>query len=376
MTRGTPDDPGGAEAFTAYREKPYFGNLDGLRFICIVMVLWHHNPAFKDSGVQLLDRGFMGVDFFFVLSGYLITTLLLREIATYGNFSLRDFYQRRLVRIVPVYFFVVTCVGAYYIFVKGETQYLQIWVYYYAFLSNFLTEHIPLLTITWSLAVEEQYYMLWPLIMLLVPVRFLWQVCLVLIALNVMGIMGVFGTLEARAGPLLFHLRASTYAPIILGSLAALLLHHRNSFVAIHRLIGGYATALVLFIALIAALQFTPENVTGWPNLIIHTVMTLVLMSLVLRERTILTPALTQRFVARVGVISYGIYLYHLIALDVVSRLDAALFAGRLPDWVSFVSYSLIAVVIADISFRTLENWFRRFRPKPRPAPEPTHVKV
>lgn len=85
----------------------------------------------------LLTRGFLGVDFFFVLSGFLITTLLLRETAQRGRFSLRDFYRRRIVRIVPVYFFVVTIASVYSVLIKGETQYAGLVPYYYLFLSNF-----------------------------------------------------------------------------------------------------------------------------------------------------------------------------------------------------------------------------------------------
>ena len=133
-----------------YRQTRYFPNLDGLRFICISMVLWHHAQPFERGTIQLFDRGFLGVDFFFVLSGFLITTLLLRESDQRGQFSIGNFYLRRILRIVPVYFFVVSAVIAYYGLVKGE-QIGHLAPFYYLFLSNFLPEHIPTLSITWSL---------------------------------------------------------------------------------------------------------------------------------------------------------------------------------------------------------------------------------
>ncbi len=98
--RETTDPPG----FDDYRAARRFSNLDGLRFICIALVLWHHANPFPDSPLNLFGRGFLGVDFFFVLSGFLITTLLLREADAHGRFSLRDFYLRRIIRIIPVYF--------------------------------------------------------------------------------------------------------------------------------------------------------------------------------------------------------------------------------------------------------------------------------
>ncbi len=349
-------------AFEAYRARSRFGNLDGLRFICIFMVLWHHNPMVPSDVMQLFGRGFLGVDFFFVLSGFLITTLLLRETARTGKFSMRNFYIRRLLRIVPVYFFVVTCVALYYIGVDGRTELIRLLPYYYLFLSNFLTEHIPLLTITWSLSVEEQYYMLWPLALLLLPPRFLGPACLILIALNVAGAMGLFGTSPLTFGPLRIALPTATYAPIIMGSLAALWLHKPASFARLYALTSARPTPVLLGLFLIAFLQFGPENVEGLPNLVIHASMTLLLVSLVVREDTLLTPFLTLPFVARVGVVSYGIYLYHLIALDVVMRLSAAM--GGLPSGVVLICYSLLAYLVAEISFRTLEAWFQRFRPR------------
>jgi peptidoglycan/LPS O-acetylase OafA/YrhL len=360
--------PASGAGYEAYRARTHFGNLDGLRFVCIFAVLWHHYSPIPNEGIRLLNRGFLGVDFFFVLSGFLITTLILREIDTYGNFSLRDFYLRRIVRIVPVYYFVVTCVGAYFIFVQGRTQYLDLWPYYYLFLSNFLIEDIPLLSITWSLSVEEQYYMIWPLILLLFPARYLWLICLAFVAINVLGILGVFGFSARTAGSLVFKLPSSTYAPIILGSLAALLLHKPTSFAALNRLAGGYWSVLLGAIGLALIIHLAPGDLRGFPNLAIHLAMTFVLIALVVRENTVLTPVLTLPPIARVGVVSYGMYLYHLIALYVVWEILGGAVGGLAP-WPKFICYFGLAYLMAEASFHTLEKWFRRFRPKKRTPP-------
>lgn len=358
--RDTPPIPG--QAHDRYRAVRYFANLDGLRFMCIAMVLWHHAQPMPKGTAQLLDRGFLGVDFFFVLSGFLITTLLLREAARNGRISLPGFYLRRILRIVPIYFFVVTLVALLYIVVKGETQYLRLLPYYYLFLSNFLTEHIPTLSITWSLSVEEQYYLLWPIALMLLPRRMLVIVALILIAVNVAVSGGyVAAGTPARAGPLLFTLPTATYAPILMGSLLAITLHGGRGFAMIHRLLGHRLAAPACFIALIAAMQWTPQDVHGWPNLIIHLAMTATLAALVVREDTVFTPLLTRPLIARIGQISYGVYLYHLIALDPVSRVLTM--AGMTNGWLFLIAYSAASVIVADISFRTLEAFFRRFRP-------------
>lgn len=354
------------QAHDAYRARTRFGNLDGLRFVCIFMVLWHHFTPFPYlENWMLFRRGFLGVDFFFVLSGFLITTLLLREASATGRISLRDFYLRRVLRIVPVYFFVVTCVGAYFILVKGRMELLELLPFYYLFLSNFLIDHIPLLTITWSVSVEEQYYMLWPLLIILLRWWVLVPVCLTLVAANVAAGAGVFGVVESYVGPLRLALPTATYAPILLGSLAAILLHWPRSFAVLNALAGGPLAAVLGFVLLAVLFHVMPGDLRGLPNLAIHSTMTFCLVALVLREDNILSPFLKQRLVARVGAVSYGIYLYHLLAIDVVHRI---LPTALLPKWVVFCVIAVVVYLIAEASFRTLEAYFQRFRPKPGSA--------
>ena len=349
------------EAFATYRDTRFFINLNGLRFICIAMVLWHHATPVDVDTLKLFGRGFMGVDFFFVLSGFLITALLLREARERGQFSLRSFYVRRALRILPIYVFVVSAVAGYYILIRGQTEFLHLLPYYYLFLSNFLTEHITTLGITWSLSVEEQYYMIWPALLLILPTTARVPVLVALIAANVLVGMGLLPLDPVAAGPLVFKLPNATYAPILMGSLLAILLEGRRGFVWTWRLFGNWWAALVLMVVLVFALEFTPQNIKGWPNLLIHSVMAATLAALVVRGRTVLTPLLGAPVVARIGEISYGIYLYHLIGLDIWTRLSSAI--GLDDGWLRLFGYSAISIAMAEVSFRTLEAWFRRFRP-------------
>lgn len=348
-------------SFAAYQATKRFRNLDGLRFVCILMVLWHHAPFNSLELPQLLTRGFLGVDFFFVLSGFLITTLLLREAQQSGSFSMRNFYLRRVLRILPVYFFVVTCVAAYYILIADQAELASLAPYYYLFLSNFLIEHIPSLGITWSLSVEEQYYVIWPLLLMVLPGRLLVPACLVLVSLNVAIAMDVFGFEPVKYRKMLISLPTATYAPILLGSLAAILLHGRASFNILYRCAGMRYAPSAGFFVLALFFHYGPSNVVGLPNLFIHLTMTFILIGLVVREQTPLTPLFENSLIARIGAISYGIYLYHLIALDVVNRLAPSF--GGLPDWGIFITYSILSCFIAEISFRTLEAYFSKFRP-------------
>ena len=163
-----------SQAHRAYLERTRFGALDGLRALAILAVLIHHSALAQEGGAW--SRGFLGVDLFFVISGFLITTLLLRERDRAGAISLRGFYWRRALRILPLYYLVVTLAGIYFVIGRGHLEALQIWPAYYLFFANFLTEHIPTLYPTWSLSMEEQFYLIWPLVMIWLPPRY-WGGC-------------------------------------------------------------------------------------------------------------------------------------------------------------------------------------------------------
>jgi peptidoglycan/LPS O-acetylase OafA/YrhL len=162
-----------------------------------------------------------------------------------------------------------------------------------------------------------------------------------------------------------------SYAAILIGSLTAIALHHPRSFVWIWLVLGRRAMPLVLFGGLVAAWQFLPDVLTGWPNLIMHSLMAAILAALVIREDHLLAPLFQWRPVARMGVISYGIYLWHLIGLDVGNRVaTGAGLNGIVAAWVATPVYLVASVIIAEISFRWFESYFLKLKAgrKPRPA--------
>lgn len=356
----------GPGAHAAYLARGHFGLLDGLRFVSIAAVLFHHAPirlALTDNSI-LAGRGFLGVDFFFVISGFLITTLLLRERDRTGRISLRGFYWRRALRILPLYFLVVTVVGAYFVFVKNEPGAAERWPYYYLFLANFLDGHISLLQPTWSLSVEEQYYVLWPALLVFLPLRALLPVLGVLILLNVVGIMGLTGLVAPEAHILRFALPSSTYAPILIGSALAIGLHARSSHERLAAVLGRVWSGPAFAALLVGLLLVLPGDLRGLPNLAIHLTMAALLGALVIREDGPLAPVLRAAPIARIGAISYGIYLLHLIGLDIAQRLVGVL--GASPGgWLLHALYLGISFALAELSFRTFEKFFLDMRHKP-----------
>ena len=153
-------------------ETSYRPDIDGLRTISVIAVFLFH--LFPD----VFPSGFLGVDFFFVISGYLITKIILRELIEHqAKFSFLNFYARRCRRILPLLFLVLFVTNIFAFLSLAATDYLSFLEssqYAYLQISNFLflrsTEYfsesnLELLLHTWSLAVEEQFYLFWPLIL-------------------------------------------------------------------------------------------------------------------------------------------------------------------------------------------------------------------
>jgi peptidoglycan/LPS O-acetylase OafA/YrhL len=174
----------------------FFPNLDGLRFIAFFVVFVNHaagcldytnsNTTYNFIRSRFLLGGDLGVNLFFTLSGFLITYLLLKEKELYGRINIPNFYMRRILRIWPVYFLVVfICLFIIPLFhqqipaafpLSFDTGRLNPWLYA-GFLGNF--DYIyhgisnVLIGVLWSVSIEEQFYLFWPLIIAFIPGRFL-----------------------------------------------------------------------------------------------------------------------------------------------------------------------------------------------------------
>jgi peptidoglycan/LPS O-acetylase OafA/YrhL len=157
----------------------YRPEIDGLRAIAVGAVILYHAqvPIF---GHQLFKGGFIGVDIFFVISGYLITSIILKELVTTGSFSFKNFYERRIRRILPVLLFIMVISLPFawmYLIPSGFVDFSKSILYSLGFSSNFYFWHSgqvyggldglfkPFLH-TWSLSIEEQYYILFPIVLL------------------------------------------------------------------------------------------------------------------------------------------------------------------------------------------------------------------
>lgn len=351
--------------YDAYRAQKVFGSLDGLRFICIAMVLWHHGTIWTvlEDPASILTRGFAGVEFFFVLSGFLITTLLLREEARNGRFSVFDFYRRRALRILPVYFLAISSIGFWWIVVRGQDEWTPLLPYYYLFAANFLIGDIPLLAPMWSLAVEEQYYLVWPALLIALPAM---GARLAVVALLVLVCLATSQGLLSPIEPVpptdyaQFVLPMLNYMAILLGALTAMVLHCPAGF-AVLWLVVGHRWAPVAALALTAlALQFVPSTMI---QIVVPIPMALTLAALTVREDHVAAPALKAAPIVRIGKVSYGLYIWHLVGLHIgnvaVERIGLTGWTGA---WTIMGIYLITSAAIAELSYRYFEIWFLRLK--------------
>ncbi|NJK89209.1 MAG: acyltransferase [Myxococcales bacterium] len=224
----------------AFLERRTFGSLDGIRALSVSAVVWHHTED-GQLGYPFLERGFLGVDMFFVLSGFLIVTLLLREKDRRGSISLQNFYIRRSLRIFPVYYGLLLVLSLVFL-LKPDSETGQVWFQELPILltytANFF-EVTTFMTIAWSLSAEEQFYLVWPALektsakLAAVMLAF----ALVISQLLQFRWFTSIGLPLEDAMPEM--LVKTTFTPILLGVLLAHVLHDRNGYEVMRRALGG-----------------------------------------------------------------------------------------------------------------------------------------
>jgi peptidoglycan/LPS O-acetylase OafA/YrhL len=353
------------QAHQRYLDNRIFGSLDGLRGLCIVSVIWHHAPAVITRGP--LARGFLGVDMFFVLSGFLIVTLLLRERERTGTINLKKFYARRTLRIFPIYYLLLFALLFLCLVIKPGSK--AAWDYYVSlpflltYTSNWVHIRSPNLEIMWSLATEEQFYLGWPMIEKLLRrsgVAFVLAGVVLLNQLINFGLLdGILARLYGRQPNL--SIFGATYTPIALGVLLAHLLHRPRTFGPAFRLLGYRGSCAVFGGVLLALIVCWPPDISGLGRLLIQLAMMLFLGALVIREDHWARPVLEARPLAYLGMISYGMYVYHMWVLHPL-RIGFEKLGWNLWNWRFFLGTLLGAALVAGLSHRFIERPLLRLK--------------
>lgn len=336
--------------FARYQQTRRFGSLDGLRAGSCLLVIWHHTIA----------RGLGGVTLFFSLSGFLVTTSLLRS-PRRGWAGIASFYGRTARRILPLYFAVLTLYLALVVALEKDAAARKLFCENFPAFATFtanwfvdLNRPRVIFYFVWSLSAQMQFYLLWP--WLEHRCRAGAAVVIALLWLCSAQFLAVF--LGAGAREALF-LRIVSGMPvgILCGVLLAHALQHPAAFAGVWTISARRGSALAALGAVI--LVATHPHWAGEAHELLAAVAaTLLIASCVLREDNDLACLLGARPIAYVGAVSYGIYLFHMLAVNAVRRLET--FVHFRSVQVEFVAGSLLAIGLATASHRWFESRFRR----------------
>jgi peptidoglycan/LPS O-acetylase OafA/YrhL len=341
--------------YDEYRDTKHFSGLDALRCFSVLGVVWHHTGnKITSMGLPILDRGYLGVSMFFVISGYLITTLLLREFRVHQKIDYKRFMARRALRIFPLYYAVL---GIYVVLVyfleSNSLAGQQFWgnlPYYLTYTSNFfvpLTDGRVIFYFAWSLATEEQFYLFWPVLLASLRPR---------LAAYAMALLTLFIAFNVE-----FSFTQNVFVrniplAICVGAMLAILLDTRGGFNGFRKVVGYSYSPLLMIVLLFAAL-----NSAFFMPIIIVTLMALLLVSLLINARCQTSNLLSSQWILFVGKVSYGIYLLHQLCANLVRKL-LELLSIEPSAFLQFSLTSLIAVMSATASYFLFERYFLRLK--------------
>lgn len=335
----------------------YRREIDGLRAIAVLPVILFH------AGFETFSGGFVGVDVFFVISGYLITTIILAELEQ-GKFSIVNFYERRARRILPALFLVMfVCIpfAWFWLLPSDMKDFSQSIFAVSVFASNILflresgyfdtaAELKPLLH-TWSLAVEEQYYVLFPLFLLL-----FWKLgkrwILVTLGLVFVASLAVAQWAAYAKPAAAFYLLPTRGWELLIGAFSAFYLSKasRKDFGKTVSEVGGW-----LGVALILYAVFTYSKATPFPGLyaLVPTLGTLLIILFATQQTTVGRFVGNGAFVG-IGLVSYSAYLWHQPLLAFARTYTFNQLDIQLTTTLIFLSF-----VLAFLSLKYVETPFR-----------------
>jgi len=344
--------------------------LDGVRAFAVGAVLAVHGG--------LVRGGFFGVDIFFVLSGFLITSLLIEEWVRTGRINLRAFYVRRARRLLPALFLTIAGVGLLYAFFPeldrglgylwsalAAAFYVGNWAE--AFHSHGSLGDLGLLTHTWSLAIEEQFYIAWPLL-LMFPLRRRYgpqSLTVVLVCLALTSAALSFLTWERVLGGSAFFQSHTRAVDLLVGCALGTAWASRGmrrplqQFAESPRVALAAIAGLAVFIAALSPDDPLVYSV-GFP--VVALCSGVVIAHVIANGGSVVTATLSLGPIVWIGVRSYGIYLYHLPIFEVLtpSRL-------HLRMAIVLQIRILLTVIVAAASYRFVEARFLRRKPYATP---------
>lgn len=328
----------------SYPPKLFFPNLDGLRFFAFFAVFINHavgclkltgkSEEFVFIRKHFLMNGDLGVSFFFVLSGFLITYLLLQEKEFADKINIKNFYMRRVLRIWPLYFFIVfLCLVVLPLFSSSLPPHFPVGVninklnswFYLSFMGNF--DYIyhgisnVLIGVLWSVSVEEQFYLFWPLIVAFIPKKYLLPTFLSIILGSI-----AFRFFYANGNAMIIKYHSlSSISDLATGAVIAYL-STKNRFIEGVKHVPKYVIIIVYCVGLIVIpfrfytwkFAFYYSAVASFVPLLFSAFFAFIILEQNYAEHSFLKIS-RSRYISSLGKYTYGMYCYHLIILFMIT---------------------------------------------------------
>jgi len=363
------------------KEKIFFPNLDGLRFFSFLVVFFSHifftkydhikgESWFKFIKGRIFYDGDLGVSFFFVLSGFLITYLLIKEKQFTGNVHISSFYIRRALRIWPLYYFCVFF--GFIIFPLLKTVFGQIPnetadpILCSIFLNNFSAvlngpPDASVLSVLWSVAIEEQFYLLWPVLFFIIPPRFYLYIFIVII----------IGSILFRAVYINHEIDLLTpgvISDMAIGGLGAYLtIVNRKFLEKLER--SNKLFNLIPYVVVIIFLLYRQELFLTTFLVIIKRIIISFFFAWIILEQNFCKNSLFKvsrlRIITKLGKYTYGLYCLHTIAILVVISILEKLGLNQhsWQIWLLQVPLAMfLSIVFSYFSFTYFESFFLKLK--------------
>jgi peptidoglycan/LPS O-acetylase OafA/YrhL len=345
----------------------YRPEIDGLRAVSVFAVIIYH-ANFVLYGHALFEGGFIGVDIFFIISGYLITTLILKEIFRTNRFSFKIFYERRIRRILPTLLFVViiTSIISFFILLPSSLiDYGRSVLSTVSFVSNFYFHYTdnayeqknsllkPLLH-TWSLSVEEQFYILFPIFLIIINKFFRKHLLKFLFFIFMTSLL--FSVYFSKTHPSFnFYIILSRGFELLLGSLLSYFeLNNgggrRKSYSILNQICPSLGIVLILY-------SFLFFNFIEIFHPSIITLIPIIGILLILRfsnKGEFVTDILSSQIFVRIGLISYSLYLWHYPIFAYLRYI--CIFNNSI--WIKLLGI-LLTIILSILSYYFIEKPFR-----------------
>ncbi len=351
------------------QSRPYFPHLDGLRFFAFLIVFISHAVLFIWDGKLFLAQGDLGVSFFFVLSGFLITFLLYFEKeSARGYIKLTHLYARRILRIWPVYFMVLILS-----ILLSQINFTHLpfeigfnpasFPWFFGFITNFYLIApgglSVALAVLWSISVEEQFYLVWPLIVSYSKKKYMPYILLGLIIFGT-----VFRYINFNKYAVVSYSTFSVVSDLAVGALFGFFAFHRKNFSERMGLFFTKKRVRFLYLLIIGCLYikmfphgFITESLTPLYVALLPVIFSFLFACIIMEQNYSahsFFKASTHPYITYLGKISYGLYAYHSIVIALVFSV-LRMYAISSPALITILSF-VGTIGIAHLSYRFIEK--------------------